>query len=82
MVPAVSSLPLTGESMKISREKCVEYEDITCDKDTDAAILVEIEGEEYWIPKSQIHDDSEVYQEGTSGQLVISQWIAEQKGLV
>jgi hypothetical protein len=55
--------------------------DVTCLKDTDKAILVEIDGEEYWIPQSQVDDDSEVYQEGDKGVLVISHWIAVQKGL-
>jgi len=36
---------------------------------------------EMWIPYSQIHDDSEVYIEGHVGKLVITRWIAEQKGL-
>lgn len=63
-------------------EDFVEYEGIVCNKDTDKAILVKIEGKECWIPKSQIHDDSEVYKKGTDGKLIISQWIAEQKGLV
>jgi hypothetical protein len=37
------------------------------------------DGEQVWIPKSQIHDDSEVYKRGTEGVLVISEWIVEQK---
>lgn len=41
-----------------------------------------VEGEDVWIPKGQIHDDSEVYGEGHSGVLIVSRWIAEQKGLV
>jgi hypothetical protein len=49
---------------------------------TDAALLVEIDGRQFWIPQSQIDDDSEVYQAGDEGELVVSQWIAEQKGLV
>lgn len=35
-----------------------------------------------WVPKSQIHDDSEVYKSGTSGKLVVTQWLAEQRGWV
>ena len=54
---------------------------VVCKKDTEKAILVEIDGEEHWIPLSQIDDDSEVYQEGDEGVLVISHWIAVQKGL-
>lgn len=50
-------------------------------KETDKALLVEIDGDEHWIPKSQIDDDSEVYQEGDEGELVVSMWLAEQKGI-
>lgn len=35
-----------------------------------------------WIPQSQVHDDSEVWRTGDRGQLVLTRWIAEQKGLV
>ena len=38
-------------------------------------------GRRAWLPKSQIHDNSEVYALGTSGKLVVSSWIAEQEGL-
>jgi len=51
-------------------------------RETDKALLVEVEGEQLWIPKSQVHDDSDVYQDGDHGDLVISRWIAEQKELV
>lgn len=36
---------------------------------------------EVWFPQSQIDDRSDVYREGDEGDLWISQWIAEQKGL-
>ncbi len=35
-----------------------------------------------WIPRSQIDDDSEVYKKGDTGECVISDWLAEQKGLL
>lgn len=35
-----------------------------------------------WIPQSQVTDDSEVWKPGDQGKLVITEWIAEQKGLV
>jgi oxalate decarboxylase/phosphoglucose isomerase-like protein (cupin superfamily) len=51
--------------------------------ETEKAILVEIEGEKMWVPKSQIHDDSEVYsKEHGDGDLVVTEWWATQKGLV
>ena len=52
---------------------------------TDQAILVAHGGygPDVWIPKSQIHADSEVFgDEPEDGELVIPQWLAEKKGLV
>jgi hypothetical protein len=40
-----------------------------CIADTDNAILVATEHGETWIPKSQVDDDSEVYQKGRSPRL-------------
>lgn len=66
----------------------VEFHDVVVKAESekgsssDGALLCLIEGEEIWIPKSQITDDSEVYKIGTEGTLVITDWIAEKKGLV
>jgi hypothetical protein len=67
----------------VHRDDCVELEiDTPVAGETSKALLVEFEGEKVWIPRSQIHDDSEVYAEGHTGTLIVSRWIAEQKGLV
>jgi hypothetical protein len=58
------------------------FPDVTVLRETDKALLCDIEGEEMWIPKSQIDDDSEVYEDGTEGTLIITQWLAAQKGLI
>jgi len=58
-----------------------EFEDAECIKETDKAILVTIDGDEYWIPSSLVSDDSEVWKEGDTGTLVIPQWLAEERGL-
>jgi|WetSurMetagenome_2_1015567.scaffolds.fasta_scaffold04771_9 hypothetical protein len=52
-------------------------------KSTRLAILVSLEDldEERWIPKSVIHDDSDIRDEGDSGELVVNRWWAEQEGL-
>lgn len=50
--------------------------------ETPNAVLCLIEGEEHWIPKSHIHDDSEVWRKGQRGELFISEWLALQKGLI
>ena len=61
----------------------VEFEDVPeAEKDTAKALLCVINGKAVWVPKSQIHDDSEVYKVGTSGTLIVSDWWAEQAGLV
>jgi len=35
-----------------------------------------------WIPRSVIHDDSEVFDEGHEGTLVVKLWFAEKQGWV
>lgn len=52
-------------------------------KETDKAFLIATDGKEYWIPKSQtLPDESTVDSEGDKGTLSITDWIAEEKGLV
>lgn len=60
----------------------VEFEHVQCIKETDAALLCVIDGEKVWMPLSQIDDSSEVLREGDEGMLVVTKWIAKQKGLV
>lgn len=60
----------------------VWFDDVEALKETDKALLVEIEGEEIWIPKSVIDDDSEVYAEGHEGRLAVHEWWAEKEGLI
>lgn len=61
----------------------VEFEVERVKVETDLALLVEIEGEEHWVPKSQVDEDSEVYsKKNGSGTLVVSRWWAEKEGLL
>jgi hypothetical protein len=59
----------------------MEFSDVECRAETDKAILCVIDGEEHWIPKSHVDDDSEVYAKGHEGTLIVTEWIAKQKGL-
>lgn len=59
-----------------------EFENVKCIKETSAALLCVIDGEEIWIPQSQVDDASEVFSVGDEGRLVVTEWIAIQKGLV
>lgn len=46
-------------------------------RETDAAIEVACEGWLFWVPKSVIHDDSEVWELDQEGQLIVKQWWAD-----
>lgn len=56
-------------------------EDVVAVRETELALLVVVNGEETWIPKSQIKDESEVNEPGDSGTLVIPEWLADDKGI-
>lgn len=50
------------------------------------AVLVRFEHDgkqrEEWFPLSQVHDDSEVWNVGDEGVMLVKRWIASEKGLV
>lgn len=52
--------------------------------ETEKALLIEAEefDDDTWIPQSQVHDDSEIWKEGQTSDLVIKDWIAEKLGLM
>mgnify|MGYP001190379444 CR=1 FL=1 len=48
-------------------------------RETDNAVLIEVDGDNHWIPLSQVKSmHFNMHEKGT---IVISDWIAEQKGL-
>ncbi len=50
---------------------------------TDRALLVELDdGRELWCPRSVVHADSEVYEAGHSGTLIVYEWFAVKNGWV
>ena len=59
----------------------VEIANVTEIRESERALLVRIDGHEHWIPKSHVHDDSECYKEGDTGTIVVSSWIAKERGL-
>lgn len=55
---------------------------VKCIFDSGKALLVRLQdGREQWFPKSVIHDDSEVYELGHEGEIVVKCWFAENEGL-
>ena len=53
-----------------------------CIAETPKAILVRLAGTSFerWIPKSQLHDDSEVFEKGGKGRVIVKLWFAEKEG--
>lgn len=52
---------------------------------TAKAVLVQLKGSQTWIPKSVIHEDSDVTEDadkGDEGELFVKEWFAEKEGLV
>lgn len=57
-------------------------DDVECIRETDDALLVTYEGEEIWFPRSQIiFSESDVVEKGDAGTLVVTDWIARQRGI-
>ncbi len=65
-----------------AQEKPVAVENVRVLRATERALLIQAgdDGEEVWIPKGQVDKASEVKDDGDVGTLLISAWIAEQKG--
>jgi hypothetical protein len=58
------------------------FENAFCLHETARAIRVRLDdGREFWIPKSVVHEDSEVYGNGHQGELVVARWFAEKEGI-
>lgn len=58
----------------------VELDEVSCQRETEKAIYCWYENEPAWIPKSQLHPDSEVRARGDVGVLIIPAWLAADKG--
>lgn len=63
-------------------EETATIRGVSCTMDTAKAIKVtDFAGFEEWVPRSQIHDDSEVWERGHTGDLVVSGWWAQKNGI-
>lgn len=64
-------------------QRMVSFTGCTALKGTQNALLIQTsDGEQVWIPRSQIGENSDVTEEGDNGELEITEWIATEKGLV
>lgn len=65
-----------------SSSEPVEIDDVRVIRELERSIIVDYEGEELVIPKSQISSESEVQGEGDEGTLVIPKWLAEDRDML
>lgn len=58
-------------------------EDVECTDETPDAICIEKEGDEpFWVPRSVVHEDSEVLNVGDEGTLLVDHWFAAKNGWI
>lgn len=60
----------------------VTIPDVRCMVATDSSMLCRIDGADYWIPRSQVDESSEIEELGDEGNLTIPEWLAVDRGLV
>ena len=68
--------------MSQRNENKAYFEQALCDKETKLALHILHDGKSFWVPKSVVDDDSEVYQKDDEGTLVLPEWFAIKEGLV
>jgi hypothetical protein len=62
-------------------EHTIDFPGVEAIAATDLALLIAFDVDDQgWVPQSQISDDSEVYEKGHVGTLVVSYWWAEKAG--
>jgi hypothetical protein len=65
----------------MARNDMIDVEDLEFLHETDSAILVECDGEEVWLPLSQIEWDGDA-ERGDTITVSMPEWLAEDKGLI
>ena len=58
----------------------VELDGVQCQRETPWAIYVWVGEDPGWVPKSQLHPDSQVRAKGDKGVLIIPAWLAAERG--
>lgn len=62
-------------------DETFEVDDCEAIHETEKAVLIKLDDEEWWVPRSVICEDSEVANSGDEGTLTIKRWWAEKQGL-
>lgn len=76
--------------MRVAKpDKLITLSGVICKATTDKAMLiVDCDGSEHWMPRSHIRDanpddggETTIKSKGDEGDIVITEWIAKQKGI-
>ena len=68
--------------MEATDIEATDIEGVIAIKETAHAILIRRPtGAKHWIPKSLVHEDSEVWRDGDYGRLVVATWFVEREGI-
>lgn len=62
-------------------EETITIDEVIVKAKTAKALLVEIDGTDYWMPKSQLGDATDVEEVGDIGVVELPEWLAREKGL-
>ena len=65
----------------MSASQYVYLEDCRVLRETDAAFLVDYDGDELWLPRSQVADADDLTVSNEPRTIGITEWIAKQKGI-
>lgn len=68
--------------MSWDEDETESFDNVEAKHETELALLCLIGGDPHWVPKSQIHEDSDVNEKGDEGTLVVKAWWAKKAGLV
>ena len=49
---------------------------------TDSDVLINVDGMEYWVLRSHLHEEDEDVDLGFTGDIRMKEWIAVEKGIV
>jgi hypothetical protein len=76
---------VTGAGMSRIPESGIDLGTAEAKRDSGKALLCSVDdlGRDIWVPHSQIHEDSEVFDcdENKVGRLVVTRWFAEKEKL-
>ena len=66
----------------MSKMETAEFDGVRVVKATPLAILCDVDGQNYWFPRSLLASDCELNDEGDEGTLIVPEWAAKSKGLL